>query len=178
MFERIRRRLTLGYIGIFALILVVIGVVVVVSFWRQAAAQQDELLAQKARGTSDWVRGPALRAYQEGRDPVRPRDRADNGPVGPIESSTEPNIGVVALVPPDDANSEGEVLASSLSSSSFGLPFEEPAQRAVRDGVMITESVDGPGGERLRVVSVPEFGIDGGMAVIQAAQPRGWFGRR
>ena len=173
MLERIRRRLTLGYVGIFALILVIIGAVVVARFAQQAAAQQDELLTQKVRGTSDWVRGPALRHYQEGEDPLRPRGRPD-GPVGPIESSTEPNIGVVALAPPEGANvQDSAVLASSPSSSSFGLPFEELAQRAAEKGETVIETVDGPEGEMLRVVSVPMTGIEGkGMAIVQAAQSR------
>ena len=34
MFEDIRRRLTLGYVGIFALILAIIGVIAVASFAR------------------------------------------------------------------------------------------------------------------------------------------------
>src|SRR5918998_190726 len=174
MFEHIRRRLTLGYVGIFALILVVIGVVAVASFARQAASQQDELLEQKAQGTSDWVRGPALRDYQEGREPGEgPRRRRTDGPVGPIENSTEPDIGVVALVPPDDANSDSEVLSSSPTSSSFGLPFEGPAQRAVEEGETVTETVDGPEGEMLRVVSVPMTGFLGDeVAVVQATQSR------
>ena len=174
MFEHIRRRLTLGYVGIFALILVVIGVVAVASFARQAASQQDELLEQKAQGTSDWVRGPALRDYQEGREPGEgPRGRRTDGPVGPIENSTEPDIGVVALVPPDDANSDSEVLSSSPTSSSFGLPFEGPAQRAVEEGETVTETVDGPEGEMLRVVSVPMTGFLGDeVAVVQATQSR------
>ena len=174
MFEHIRRRLTLGYVGIFALILAIIGVIAVVSFARQAATQQDELLEQKAQGTSDWVRGPALRDYQEGREPGEgPRGRRTDGPVGPIENSTEPDIGVVALVPPDDANSDSEVLSSSPTSSSFGLPFEGPAQRAVEEGETVTETVDGPEGEMLRVVSVPMTGFLGDeVAVVQATQSR------
>src|ERR671916_3212748 len=109
MFEHIRRRLTFGYVGIFALILAVIGVVAVVSFARQAASQQDELLEQKAQGTSDWVRGPALGRYQEGREPGEgPVGRRPDGPVGPIESSTDPDIGVVARVPPEEAKGGGK----------------------------------------------------------------------
>ena len=174
MFEHIRRRLTLGYVGIFALILVVIGVVAVASFARQAATQQDELLEQKAQGTSDWVRGPALGRYLEGREPREgPGGRELDGPVGPIESSTDPDIGVVALVPPEDANGEGEVLASSPSSSTFGLPFGESARRAAQEGETLIETVDGPEGEALRVVSVPMTGIRGeGVAVVQAVQSR------
>jgi signal transduction histidine kinase len=173
VFERIRRRLTLGYVGIFALILAVIGVVAVASFARQAATQQDELLEQKAQGTSDWVRGPALRHYQEGREPGEgPGGRRTEGPYGPIESSTEPDIGVVALVPPDDANGEGEVLSSSPSSSSFGLPFGESARRAAEEGETVIETLDGPEGEMLRVVSVPMTGFDEEVAVVQATQSR------
>src|SRR5918998_3224922 len=174
MFEHIRRRLTLGYVGIFALILVVIGVVAVASFARQAATQQDELLEQKAQGTSDWVRGPALGRYQEGREPGEgPGGRRPDGPVGPIESSTDPDIGVVALVPPEDANGKGEVLASSPTSSSFGLPFEGLARRAAQEGETIIETVGGPEGEALRVVSVPMTGFLGDeVAVVQATQSR------
>lgn len=180
MFEHIRRRLTLGYVGIFALILAIVGAVVVASFWRQAAAQQDELLEQKARGTSDFVGGPLLHGYQEGRDPgERPpppgRGRGggrEDGPVGPIQAATETDIGVVALVPPEEANGEGEVLDSSPSSSSFALPFGGPARRAAEEGETVTETVDGPEGEMLRVASVPVTGRDGGVAVVQAAQSR------
>ena len=173
MFEHIRKRLTLGYIGIFALILAIIGVVAVASFAQLAATQQDELLEQKAEGTADWVRGPALRHYKEGRDPGEgPGGRRLDGPVGPIESSTDPDIGVVALVPSEDANSEGEVLASSPTSSSFGLPFEGPARRAAQEGDTTTETVDGPEGEMLRLVSVPITGESGGIAVVQTTQTR------
>ena len=48
MLESLRRRLTLGYVGIFALILLIIGTVVVARFAYQADTQQDELLEQKA----------------------------------------------------------------------------------------------------------------------------------
>lgn len=174
MLERIRTRLTFGYVGIFALILVFVGAVVVVSFWRQAAAQQDKLLAQKAQGTSDWVRGPALGRYVEGREPGprKPPDDDDDGPIGPIENSTEPDLGVLALVLAEGATGESEVLSSSPSSSSFGLPFEEPARRrAAEEGQTLTETLEGPGGEMLRVVSVPMSG-HGEVAVVQAAQSR------
>src|SRR5215212_336880 len=182
MLERIRKRLTLGYVGIFALILVIIGAVVVASFARQAADQQDILVEQKAQGTSDWVRGPALHRYQEGLDPGEGppppgepgrEGRRAEGPVGPIESSTDPDIGVLALVPSEDANGEGSVLASSPSSSYFSLPFTGSARRAAQQGETITETLDGPEGEMLRVVSVPITAADGDeVAVVQAAQPR------
>ena len=182
MFESIRRRLTLGYIGIFALILVIIGAVVVASFARQAASQQDELLEQKAEGTYDFVRGPLLNQYQEGRDPEErpPPEERGNGdergrkgpPPGPIQSSTDRDIGVLALVPPDGPDGEGVVLDSSPSASSFGLPFEGPASRAAKTGDTVTVTVDGPEGEMLRVASLPVTGRDGDVAVVQAVQSR------
>jgi signal transduction histidine kinase len=173
--ERLRRRLTLGYVGIFALILAIITAIVVASFARQAATQQDELLEQKAEGTSDFVRGPLLSDYQQGRKPGeagRGGRHDGEGPVGPIQSTTETNIGVVAILPPDGANDAGTVLDSSPSSSSFGLPFEVLAQSAAQEGKTITQTVDGPEGEMVRVTSVPVTGRDGGLAVVQAAQSR------
>ena len=173
MFESIRRRLTLGYIGIFALILVVLGAVAVASFARQSASQQDELLEQKARGTSDYVRGPLLNDYQTGRDTGGPPHRGRDGePVGPFQAATDSDIGVIALVLSDGAGGDSTILDSSPSSSSFGLPFEGPARRAAQEGQTIAETVDGPEGEMLRVVSVPVTGRWGYEAVIQSAQPR------
>ena len=170
MFERIRRRLTLGYIGIFALLLVILGAVVTASFAHQAATQQDELLEQRAQGDADFVAGPLLHGYQEGRGERR------NGPPGPFQWATDQNLGMVALVPggvngeADDG--QGTLLDSTSSASSFGLPFEEPAQKAADEGVTITRTFDGPQGEMVRVASVPVAGRDGDVAVIQAAQSR------
>ena len=87
MFERIRRRLTLGYVGIFALILLFIGTVVVASFARQAAGQQDELLEQKARGDADFVAGPLLYRYQEERYSESRGVKADPTAALPVPSS-------------------------------------------------------------------------------------------
>ena len=55
MFDRIRRRLTVGYVGILALILLVFGVVVVFTFYLRASDQQDELLLQKAEDKANSV---------------------------------------------------------------------------------------------------------------------------
>ncbi len=187
MLERIRKRLTLGYVGIFALILLFIGAVVVASFARQAAGQQDELLEQRAQGDADYVSGPLLHSYQEGWNPGErpppPGERGRRGesegkgpPPGPFQWATDPDLGMVALVPggADGATNgeEGTVLDSTSSASSFGLPFEGPAQRAAEEGETVFETVDGPEGEMVRVASVSVTGRDGGVAVIQAAQSR------
>ena len=42
MLDRIRRRLTMGYVGILALILVLFGFIVVLSFQRQVTVQQND----------------------------------------------------------------------------------------------------------------------------------------
>ena len=125
MFESIRRRLTLGYIGIFALILAIIGAVVVASFAHQAASQQDELLEQKARGDADYVAGPLLHRYQEGRYSGEQERRGgpDGGPPpGPFQWAMDPDLGMAALVPGESegggADGEGSTLIDSTSSAS------------------------------------------------------------
>ena len=59
MLDRIRRRLTMGYVGILALILVLFGCIVVLSFHRQVTVQQNRLLEQRveslAKGPYYWV---------------------------------------------------------------------------------------------------------------------------
>ena len=44
MLDRMRRRLTLGYAGVFALILLVLGAAAVAGFSRELTRQQDTLL--------------------------------------------------------------------------------------------------------------------------------------
>ena len=184
MLDRIRKRLTLGYVGIFALILLFIGVVAVAIFARQVASQQDELLEQRAQGDADFVAGPLLRDYQEGwepgeRPPPPPGEKARIGeskgkslPKGPFRWASDTELGMVALVPGGTDGEGSTILDSTSSASSFGLPFEEPARRAAETGEMLTETVDGPEGEMVRVASVPVAGNEGGVAVIQAAQSR------
>ena len=184
MLERIRRRLTLGYVGIFALILLLIGVVAVAIFARQVASQQDELLEQRASGDADFVAGPLLNGYQEGREPGErlpppPGEKARIGesegkapPKGPFRWASDTDLGMVALVPGEAEGEVGTVLDSTSSASSFGLPFEGPARRAAETGETVVETADGPEGEMVRVASVPVVGLDGGMAVVQAAQSR------
>ena len=173
MFERIRRRLTLSYVVILALILLLVGIVAVASFSRQVHDQQDELLKQKAKGDADFVRDALLRRYEDGEYSGARDDegRRGHGPIDPFRSATSSDIGMVALVPPGETGGdEGTVLDSTSSASYFGLPFEEPAIRATQEGETVFETVEGAGDEKVRVASVPVTGRDGAMAVVQAAQ--------
>ena len=60
MFDRIRLRLTIAYVGILALILVFVMTVAVAAFSRQASARQDDLLLQQAQSkANDLLQGQA-----------------------------------------------------------------------------------------------------------------------
>ena len=191
MIEGIRRRLTLGYVGIFALILALLGAVVLASFAGRVAAQQDDLLEQKANGTRDYVQDrflkPDRRERSEGRPPEGPppgeegshggRDHGEEGhrpsPMGPIRASMDEDIGVVALAPPEDADgTPGRTFEASPSARSLGLPFDGAAAEAAREKEVKRETLDGPGGERMRVVSVPVTGPGDEVVVVQVAQTR------
>ena len=191
MIGSIRRRLTLGYVGIFALILIVLGAVVLASFAGRTAAQQDKLLEQKARGTLDYVESRYLRPDRGERGPEDrppggkppgekpPGEEHPGGPgheegrpppsPGPIRASTDPEIGVVAV---SEGSKSGPLEASS-SASSLGLPFEGAAAEAARAEEVRRETLQGPGTGRMRVVSVPVTGQGEEVVVVQTAQSRG-----
>jgi signal transduction histidine kinase len=149
--DRIRQRLTMGYVGILALILVLLGTIVVISFSRQITAQQDELLEQKA--------------YAEANSLVTGGDTYYR-----IPATAESDIAVVAV--PPDGSVDADFLDLDSSASSLGLPFGELAQKAGQERDTLWETVDGPDGP-VRVASVPLFSDAGEvLAVIQAAQSR------
>ena len=152
MLDRIRRRLTLGYVGILALILALFGVVVVVFFERSVTAQQDELLMQQAEAETE--------IYVNGGDKY-----------GGTKAKTPSDIAVVA-VPPD-----GDIAAKALrlgdSSSSLGLPYEELVRSAALGKKPNQGTVDGGPDGAVRVVSAPLDDETGEVvAVVQAAQSR------
>jgi signal transduction histidine kinase len=151
MLDRFRRRLSMAYVGILALILVLFGTIVVAVFSQQATAQQDELLWQKAEAEmNSAVSGTETYAI--------------------VGATAEYDIAVVAV--PPDASVEANVLETASSGSSLGLPFGEQAQQAEQEGSMVAATVDGPDGP-VRVVSVPLVDSGETSAVIQAAQSRG-----
>ena len=160
MFSRIRRRLTMGYVGILALILVLFGVIVVVSFYRQVTIQQDELLLQNAQSQAS--------------NPTDARGR-----YGRIKATTDFDT-AVEEVPFGEMVGQNPLLEEILReeillddpdspSVSLGLPYVEMAQRAGRERRNIPETVRGPEGD-VRVMNVPVYQSGEVIAVLQAAQ--------
>ena len=150
MFDHIRRRLTVGYVGILALILLVFGVVVVFTFYLRASEQQDDLLLQKAEDKANSV--------LSGKDNY-----------GVVKATTDYGVAVVVLLP--DGSSYEDLDETSFS---LGLPYRYMAQRAGQERQTIRETVPGPGGA-VRVMSIPvkKYGEFGSVvAVVQAAQSR------
>lgn len=164
MFSRIRRRMTMGYVGILALILFLFGVIVVVSFYRQVTIQQDELLLQKAQS--------------EASNPTDVRGR-----LGRVKATTTDFDIAVEEVPFDELVGQDyplleEILREEIllddpdsPSVSLGLPYVEMAQRAGRERRNIPETVRGPEGD-VRVMNVPVYQSGEVIAVLQAAQSR------
>jgi signal transduction histidine kinase len=150
MFDHIRRRLTVGFVGILALILLIFGVVVVFTFYLRASDQQDDLLLQKAEDKANSV--------LSGKD----RD-------GVVKATTDYDVAVIVLLP--DGSTYGDLDGTSFT---LGLPYTYMAQRAGQERQTIKETVPGPGGA-VRVMSIPvkKYGEFGSVvAVVQAAQSR------
>jgi signal transduction histidine kinase len=147
MFDHIRRRLTVGYVGILALILLVFGVVVVFTFYLRSSEQQDDLLLQKAEDKANSV--------LSGKDKY-----------GVVKATTDYDVAVIVLLP--DGSSYGDLDETSFS---LGLPYTYMAQRAGQERQTIRETVPGPGGA-VRVMSIPVKKFGSVVAVVQAAQSR------
>ena len=147
MFDHIRRRLTVGYVGILALTLLVFGVVVVFTFYLRASDQQDDLLLQKAEDKANSV--------------LSGKDR-----YSVVKATTDYDVAVIVLLP--DGSTYGDLDETSFS---LGLPYTYLAQRAGQERQTIKETIPGPGGA-VRVMSIPVRQFGSVVAVVQAAQSR------
>ena len=141
--NRIRLRLTLAYVGVFALIVFLLGTVTVVGFLHQLTAQQDDLLAQEARNqTSNLLEGENREVLAAGSD----------------------EFGWIALEP------DGQVIDSDAAAPSLGLPSSELAQRALQEDDTVSATIQGSG-SGVRVVSRPMYEESGEVVgVIQYAR--------
>jgi len=146
MLDRLRWRLTLGYAGIFLLILVLLGAAAVLGFWRELTDQQDTLLTQEAEDVT--------RNLQDG-------EHREVLAEGSAEYSW------VAL----DARgrvTDRDPTAATLGT--LGLPSKGLAKDALAEGEAVSATIRGPEGNA-RVVSMPMMGASGEVVgVVQYAR--------
>src|SRR5215210_2673195 len=141
MFDHIRKRLTMGYVGILAIILLVFGVVVVISFHRQVTIQQDRLLDQKVKSLVDGsLSGTDKSAILE-----------------------DPNSYGWVIITPD-----GHTLGQNPTAASLGLPARWLAKESLHEGEMISATIRGPQGS-VRVATSPAV-QSGTLVVLQVAR--------
>jgi signal transduction histidine kinase len=140
MFDHIRKRLTMGYVGILALILLVFGVVVMFSFQRQVTIQQDKLLDQKVKSL---VNGSL----------------SDTGKIAILEDPK--SYGWVILTP------DGRTLGQNPTAASLGLPSGRLARESLHEG-QVSATIQGPQGG-ITVASSPAV-QSGSLVVLQVAR--------
>jgi signal transduction histidine kinase len=145
MLDRMRWRLTLGYAGIFALILLLLASAAVVGFSRELTKQQDTLLTQEAKDQArNLLDGEQREVLAEG--------------------SAE--FSWVAL-DPDGRITDRDPTAATLGS--LGLPSQEFAEQAREEQEAVSATIRGPQG-RVRVVSMPMRESGEVVGVIQYAR--------
>jgi len=140
MFDHIRKRLTMGYVGILAFILLVFGVVVMFSFQRQVTIQQDKLLDQKVKSL---VNGSL----------------SNTDEIAILEDPK--SYGWVILTP------DGRTLGQNPTAASLGLPSGRLARESLHEG-QVSATVQGPKGG-VRVASSPAV-QSGSLVVLQVAR--------
>lgn len=155
MFDRIRRRLTLGYVGILALILLLFGAIVVGGFLSIESRRQDEFLADRANTKRDEL----IKASTHSSDPR-------------IPTSSDSNVAYSLMTVDTSASYGPEKDSSGASDPYLGLPYEESALSAAWSMEQKPKTLQSEGSS-VRVVSVPVAKTrDGNVLVVQAAQPR------
>ena len=140
--DSIRWRLTAGYIGIFTLLLSLLGVFAVFGFSRELILQQDDLLVQEARHQAKNILG------EEHREVL-------------AEGSDE--FGWVVLTP------DGRVIDGDSAAPSLGLPRHDLARDVLREKDTIAATIRGEDGN-VRVVSMPLYESGEVFGVIQYAR--------
>jgi signal transduction histidine kinase len=146
MLDRMRWRLTLGYAGIFALILLFLSTAAVVGFSRELTNQQDTLLTQEAK------------------------DQAKNlldGENREVLAEGSAEYSWVALAP-DGHVTDTDPTAATLGT--LGLPSQELSEQALEEQGAVSATIRGPQG-KARVVSLPMRDESGEVVgVIQYAR--------
>ncbi len=140
---RIRIRLTIGYVGVFALTLLLLGLVAVFGFSRALVNQQDELLTQEARNTTkNLLEGGESEVLATGSD----------------------EFGWIALEP------DGAVMDRNWTTKTLGLPDTELFEETLQEEEIVSATVRGTDGNA-RVVSRPMYDDSGELVgVMQYAR--------
>ena len=130
MLERMRWRLTMGYAGIFALILLLLATAAVVGFSRELTNQQDTLLTQEAKDVErNLLDGDHREVLAEG-----------SAEYSWVALDTKSHI------------TDRDPTAATLGS--LGLPSKELARQSLEQDERVSATIRGPQG-RVRVVSMP-----------------------
>jgi signal transduction histidine kinase len=142
MLDRIRRRLTLGYVGIFALILIFLGTIAVLGVSRELTVQQDELLTQEAK---DQTKNLLDDEHRE------------------VLASGSDEFGWISLKP------DGRVTGRDSAAESLGLPSAKLAREALQEEEAVSATIRSSRG-KVRVVSMPMYELGELVGVIQYAR--------
>src|ERR687894_2063509 len=138
----IRLRLTAGYVGIFALLVLLLGMVAIFGFSRELTKQQDELLAQEARNTTKNLL---------------------EGNKSEVLASKSKEFGWIAL------DLDGDVMDSNFTTAPLGLPSEDLFEETLKEEEMVAATVQGTNSSA-RVVSMPMYESGEMVGVMQYAR--------
>jgi signal transduction histidine kinase len=138
----IRSRLTVGYVVIFSLVLLFLGVFAVFGFSRELVLQQDELLAQEARNTTKNLL---------------------EGNKSEVLAAKSDEFGWIAL------DHDGDVMDRNQTTTSLGLPSEDLFQETLKAEELVAATVQGTNGSA-RVVSIPMYESGEMVGVMQYAR--------
>jgi signal transduction histidine kinase len=138
----IRLRLTLGYLGVFTLILLTLSAIGVAGFSKELIVHQDELLTQEARNQARNLTSDERRE---------------------VLADGSEEFGWIVVDP------DGRVIEEDSHAASLGLPHAATAREALREGSAVPTTIEGPVG-RVRVVSTPMHDSDETVGVIQYAR--------
>jgi two-component system sensor histidine kinase CiaH len=138
----IRLRLTIGYVVIFSLLLLLLGMFAIFGFSRELTKQQDELLAQEARNTTKNLL---------------------EGNKSEVLASKSKEFGWIALDP------DGDVMDRNFTTAPVGLPSEDLFEETLKEEEMVAATVQGTNG-RARVVSMPMYESGEMVGVMQYAR--------
>ena len=138
----IRWKLTLGYVGIFSLLLLLLGLFAVFGFSRELVLQQDELLAQEARNTTKNIL---------------------EGNKSEVLAAKSAEFGWIAL------DRDGDVMDRNQTTTSLGLPSEGLFRETLKGEEIAVATVQGANGDA-RVVSMPMYESGEMVGVMQYAR--------